>query len=89
MAGMPNQYDGVILGTGHNALVLLAYLARSGLRVLAVERSQVIGGGLATEESRGFPGFSQYSLLLSSGAHRDALVSRLGTGKARGEVHRA
>jgi len=54
---MPNQYDGVILGTGHNALVLLAYLARSGLRVLAVERSEVIGGGLATEENTLFPGF--------------------------------
>src|SRR5437667_2272880 len=54
---MPNQYDGVILGTGHNALVLLAYLARSGLRVLAVERSEVIGGGLATEENPLFPGF--------------------------------
>ena len=54
---MHNQYDGIILGTGHNALVLLAYLARSGLRVLAVERSDVIGGGLATEENPRFPGF--------------------------------
>ena len=54
---MRNQYDGIILGTGHNALVLLAYLARSGLRVLAVERSDVIGGGLATEENPRSPGF--------------------------------
>jgi phytoene dehydrogenase-like protein len=54
---MRNQYDGIILGAGHNALVLLAYLARSGLRVLAVERSGVIGGGLATDENPRFPGF--------------------------------
>ena len=54
---MRDQYDGIILGTGHNALVLLAYLARSGLRVLGVERSEVIGGGLATEENPRFPGF--------------------------------
>ena len=54
---MRDQYDGIILGTGHNALVLLAYLARSGLRVLAVERSEVIGGALATEENPRLPGF--------------------------------
>lgn len=54
---MHDHYDGIILGTGHNALVLLAYLARSGLRVLAVEKSDVIGGGLATEKNPRFPGF--------------------------------
>src|SRR6266478_9656223 len=54
---MHNQYDGIILGTGHNALVLAAYLARCGLHVLAVERSAAIGGGLATEENPRFPGF--------------------------------
>jgi hypothetical protein len=28
---MPDEYDGIILGTGHNSLVLQAYMARSGL----------------------------------------------------------
>lgn len=54
---MSDTYDGVILGTGHNALVLQAYLCRSGLRVLSVDRAAVPGGGLATAENPRLPGF--------------------------------
>jgi len=54
---MQDQYDGIIIGTGHNALVMQAYLCRSGLRVLALDRSDVLGGGLATIENPRFPGF--------------------------------
>ena len=43
-------YDGIILGAGHNSLVLQAYLCRAGLRVLCLERNDVAGGGLRTEE---------------------------------------
>lgn len=51
------QYDGVILGAGHNSLVLQAYMCRSGLRILSVDRAAVPGGGLATIENPRFPGF--------------------------------
>ena len=44
------EYDGIILGAGHNSLVLQAYLCRAGLRVLCLERNDVAGGGLRTEE---------------------------------------
>jgi phytoene dehydrogenase-like protein len=54
---MSTEYDGIILGTGHNALVLQAYLARSGLRVLSVDLAPVAGGGLATVENPRLPGF--------------------------------
>jgi phytoene dehydrogenase-like protein len=54
---MSASYDGIILGTGHNALVLHAYLARSGLRILSLDRAPVPGGGLATEENPRRPGF--------------------------------
>ncbi|HET7212788.1 MAG TPA: NAD(P)/FAD-dependent oxidoreductase [Terriglobia bacterium] len=54
---MKDRYDGIILGTGHNALVLQAYMCRSGLRVLAVDRAEVPGGGLATIENPRLPGF--------------------------------
>lgn len=54
---MADQYDGIILGTGHNALVLQAYLCRSGLRVLSLDRAEVAGGGLATIENPRQPGF--------------------------------
>lgn len=48
-------YDGIILGAGHNALVLQAYLGKAGLRTLALERLATPGGGLVTEEDpRGF-----------------------------------
>ena len=50
-------YDGIILGAGHNSLVLQAYLARAGLHVLCIERRHVPGGGLATEEDPRYPGF--------------------------------
>jgi phytoene dehydrogenase-like protein len=54
---MADEYDGVILGTGHNALVLQAYLCRCGLKVLSLERAAVAGGGLATVENPRQPGF--------------------------------
>src|SRR5882724_10728377 len=54
---MGDPYDGIILGTGHNALVLQAYLCRAGLRVLSLDRAAVAGGGLATEENPRLPGF--------------------------------
>jgi phytoene dehydrogenase-like protein len=50
-------YDGIILGSGHNSLVLQAYLGRAGLKVLCLERRHVAGGGLATEEDVRRPGF--------------------------------
>jgi len=48
-------YDAVIVGAGHNGLVCAAYLARSGLKVLVLERSDIVGGACVTEEL--FPGF--------------------------------
>lgn len=54
---MAHDYDGIILGTGHNALVLQAYLCRCGLKVLSLDRAETFGGGLATVENSQRPGF--------------------------------
>jgi phytoene dehydrogenase-like protein len=54
---LTGDYDAVIIGAGHNALILSAYLGRSGLRVLAVDRAAVAGGGLATVQDPRHPGF--------------------------------
>jgi phytoene dehydrogenase-like protein len=54
---MSADYDGIILGAGHNALILQSYLGMAGLRVLCLERRHVAGGGLATEEDPRQPGF--------------------------------
>lgn len=51
------MYDGIILGAGHNSLVLQAYLGRAGLKTLCLERAARIGGGLATVEDPRWPGF--------------------------------
>src|SRR5207249_4379056 len=45
----------VIIGGGHNGLVTACLLARSGLRVLVLERRDIVGGCAVTEELH--PGF--------------------------------
>ncbi|MCI0744451.1 MAG: NAD(P)/FAD-dependent oxidoreductase [Verrucomicrobia subdivision 3 bacterium] len=54
---MNSSFDGIILGTGHNALVLQAYLSRCGLRTLSVDRAPMPGGGLRTIDNPRLPGF--------------------------------
>jgi phytoene dehydrogenase-like protein len=51
------DYDGILLGAGHNALVLQAYLGRAGMKTLCLERGAQPGGGLATVEDPRHPGF--------------------------------
>ncbi len=50
-------YDGIILGAGHNGLILQAYAVRAGLNVLMLERRSEPGGGLTTFEDPKHPGF--------------------------------
>src|SRR5881227_3229867 len=52
---MPDAYDVIIIGAGHNGLVTAAYLARAGWRVLVLERRELVGGACVTEEL--WPGF--------------------------------
>ncbi len=49
--------DGIIVGGGHNGLILQAYLAKAGLRTLTVEKNPHVGGGLVTLEDDLNPGF--------------------------------
>ncbi|MGB7860273.1 MAG: NAD(P)/FAD-dependent oxidoreductase, partial [Acidimicrobiia bacterium] len=50
------DYDAIIIGGGHNGLVNGAYLAKSGLKTLILERRHLVGGAAITEELH--PGFS-------------------------------
>ncbi len=61
------SYDAIVVGGGHNGLTAAAYLARSGLSVLLLERSEHTGGATVSAET--FPGtgarLSRYSYLVS------------------------
>lgn len=50
------KYDAIIIGGGHNGLILGNYLVRAGMTTLILERRLEIGGGLTTEECM-IPGF--------------------------------
>ena len=58
-----NKYDAIVIGAGHNGLVAATYMAKSGLKVLVVERREIVGGAAVTEQI--FPGFD-----FDTGAHR-------------------
>ncbi len=53
---MTGDWDGLVLGAGHNGLVLQAYLCRAGLRVLAIERLERAGGPLVSDPDPALPG---------------------------------
>jgi len=49
--------DVIVLGSGHNGLILQAYLARAGLDVLCLESRDEAGGGMTTVEQPAGSGF--------------------------------
>ncbi|HTG40604.1 MAG TPA: NAD(P)/FAD-dependent oxidoreductase [Methylomirabilota bacterium] len=59
------KYDAIVIGGGHNGLVNGAYLAKSGLRTLILERRNVVGGAAITEELRPGFWFTSFSYALS------------------------
>ena len=50
------SYDAVIIGGGHNGLIVACYLAYNGMSVAVFERQHELGGGACTEELV-LPGF--------------------------------
>jgi phytoene dehydrogenase-like protein len=59
-----SDYDVIVVGGGHNGLVSACYLAKAGKRVLVLERRDIIGGAVCTEEV--IPG---YRIDVGSSAH--------------------
>lgn len=49
-------HDVVVIGGGHNGLIVAAYFAKAGLDVCVVERSDIVGGSAASRELT-LPGF--------------------------------
>ena len=67
------EYDAIIIGAGHNGLVAAGYLARAGKKVLVLERREIPGGTLVTEDLGGWQ-----ADMVQSGALRPDIVKRLG-----------
>lgn len=64
-SGESTAADVIIVGAGHNGLVAATFLARAGLRVMVLERADVIGGATRTET----PFAKAPELKVSSGAY--------------------
>ncbi len=47
------DFDGIIIGGGHNGLTAAAYLTRAGQKIAVLEANTEIGGGTSTEEPTG------------------------------------
>jgi phytoene dehydrogenase-like protein len=53
---MPDRYDIVVAGAGHNSLITAAYLAKAGYRCLVLEGRPIVGGGVKSAHLT-LPGF--------------------------------
>src|SRR5438876_2861569 len=62
---VPQSYDAVVIGGGHNGLTSAAYLARGGLKTLVLEQRHILGGAASTEEVFSGFRFSQFSYVVS------------------------
>jgi phytoene dehydrogenase-like protein len=49
------SHDAIVIGGGHNGLACAAYLARSGMDVLVLEKADLLGGASVTDER--WPGY--------------------------------
>ncbi len=47
---MASSYDVIVAGSGHNGLIVAAYLAKAGKKILVRERNKWFGGGTVTRE---------------------------------------
>ena len=68
-------YDIIVVGAGHNGLTAAAYLAKAGKKVLVLERRNLVGGSVVTEEFA--PGFSA-DAVWTGGTLRPDIVKDLG-----------
>ncbi len=72
---MNNSYDIIVIGAGHNGLTAAGLLAKSGRKVLVLERRAFTGGVAAGEEFH--PGYRTQGLLLDTSGVRRHVASSL------------
>ncbi|MFC1995730.1 phytoene desaturase family protein [Chloroflexota bacterium] len=70
------KHEVVVIGGGHNGLIVAAYLAKAGVDVCIIERLDVVGGGVRTEEST-LPGFKHDPFSIEHGLiQSNPIISR-------------
>ena len=75
------KYDAIVIGAGHNGLTNAAYLAKSGLKVLVLEKNDYIGGAAVTRELHEGWFYSNCSYVCSmmrQSIHRDLNLTKHG-----------
>jgi len=75
------SYDAIVIGAGHNGLTSAAYLAKSGLDVLCLEKNDYIGGATVSRNLHKdwiYSNCSYVCSLLRPEIHRDLELSRHG-----------
>jgi phytoene dehydrogenase-like protein len=72
---MHKPFDAIIIGGGHNGLVAACYLAKTGWRVLVLERRYLVGGACVTEEI--FSGFKVSTAAYVNSLFRKEIVRDL------------
>src|SRR3546814_16968750 len=70
-----SRYDVFVVGAGHNGLTTACYLARSGLKTRALERSDHIGGAATSREL--YPGWTDSNCSYVCSLLRPEVVSDL------------
>lgn len=51
--GYDREFDGIVIGGGHQGLICAAYMAKAGMDILVLERNLHVGGGLHTVDVSG------------------------------------
>src|SRR5210317_1172838 len=75
------SYDAIVVGAGHNGLTNAAYLAKSGLNVLCLEKNDYIGGATVSRNLHGdwiYSNCSYVCSLLRPEIYRDLELARHG-----------
>ena len=71
-----NKYDVIVIGAGHNGLTTAAMLAKSGRKVVVLERRLIVGGLAAREEFH--PGFYTDGILHDASLFDEKVIRELG-----------